>query len=88
MEFEDFSEEVQRFFFALSQQLNSTVGTGKHAQNDKFDEFLSVNEYVLLRDITRIMFEIQEMPEILKAMNQAGNDELDEMEQMAFVLKR
>ena len=88
MEFEDFSEDDQHFFFALSQQLNSAIGTGKHAQNDKFDELLSVNEYVLLRDITRILFEIQDMADILKAINQAQNTNFDEIEQMAFVCKR
>ena len=88
MELEDFSEDDQHFFFALSKQLNDSVGTGKHAHNEKFDEMLSVNEYVLLRDITRILFEVQDMPEILKAINQSKSTNFDEMEQMAFVLKR
>ena len=59
---------------------------GKSPFAAKFDEKMGLNEYVLLRDISSILFEIQDLDQIIKSLNVSSSTEYDKVEQMAFVL--
>ena len=81
------NEHLQEFFLEFSAQLNRHLG-GKNKEVERFDEMMGINEYILLRDISSLLFEIQDLDQIITNLNTKSSKEqnYDKVEKMAFVL--
>ena len=74
------NEHLQEFFLEFSAQLNRHLG-GKNKEVERFDEMMGINEYILLRDISSLLFEIQDLDQIITIFNNnedSNNGHFDE----------